>query len=168
MRSVAGRVLGMLADRLSDIRGQGDYVYDLQGRIYLRRFSFDADIEDTPSVFIARRVGGGTERTQKPGAEQLSDMTVVFDVVGVVALNTTTSAAAENLIADLQRALERPDDLFLRGCDGSGRARDLLSQELQIVSIETAQPLDGFPFEVVAVGVQCTWPHKYGDPNHVA
>jgi len=166
MRSVAARILDMLTDRLRDIRGQGDYVYDLQGRIYLRRFSFDADIEDAPTVFIARRVGGGTERVQKPGAEQLSDTTVVFDVVGVVALDSTASVAAENLIADLQRALERPDDLFLRDCDGSGRA--LLSQELQIVSIETAQPLDGFPFEVVAVGVQCTWPHKYGDPNHVA
>lgn len=165
MPSVAGRILLALQARLQDIRGQGGMVSDLQGRVLLQRFGYDVDAEMVPCVFIARRVGGGTTRTLAPGAETLSDTTVVFDVVGVVHRSATSALAGEDLIADMQRALEIESDPFLRD---DCLDKNLLSQELQLVTIDTGPPEDGFEFELVSVGVQCTYPHKYGDPDHVA
>lgn len=161
MPTVARQVLEALVDRLGSINGQGNMVNDLQGRIYLQRFGYDVDIERTPAVFIARRVGGGVERNAQPG-ETTSDTTVVFDVVGVVERNGEAALAMEDLIGDLHRALEVADDPFLAEC-----GRNLLNQELQLVTVETAPPVDGFGFDVVGVGVSCTWPHVYGDPDRV-
>ena len=91
------------------------------------------------------------------------DITVIFDVVGAVKRGAADALAGEALLADLQRALEQPADLYLRDAD---LGRNLLSRELTLVSIET---LDDHPsLELVGVGVACTWPHSYGDPCHVA
>lgn len=162
MPTVARQVLEALVARLESINGQGEMVNDVQGRIYLQRFGYDVDIERTPAVFIARRVGGGVERNALPG-ETTSDTTVVFDVVGVVKRDGEAALAMEDLLGDLHRALEVADDPFLEGECG----RNLLNQELQLVTVETQPPVDGFGYDVVGVGVSCTWPHVYGDPDHV-
>ncbi len=165
MPSVAARILKALHARLLDIRGQGDMVNDLQGRVHLHRFGYDLDAEAAPAVFIARRAGGGTDLVQRPGANLLlHDVTTVYDVVGVVAQGNACSLDGEHLLADIIRALERPDDVFLR-CDALGK--NLLSQELRLVDVQFAELPAGAAFDLVGVGVQCTHPHKYGDPDHV-
>lgn len=166
MPSVAARILLALQARLLEIRGQGAMVNDLQGRVFLRRPSFDAEAEETPAVFLMRRVGGGAQREQRPGENGVgSDTTVIFDAVGLVASTGDSTLAAEHLLADMQRALEIPNDTFLReSCLG----KNLLTQELRLVSIELDPPIDVMPFELVGVGVQCAYPHEYGDPDHVA
>ncbi len=161
--SVAARVLQLLQQRLLAIRGQGDFTLDLQGRVYLKRLRYDAEVEAVPAVFVARRTGGGaTVEGAKPVAPH-SDMLVVFDVVGAVERGGDCALAGEALLADIQRALELPDDLYLRDPE---LARDLLSRELALVTIET---MDEHPsLELVGVGVACAWPHTYGDPSDVA
>lgn len=163
MPSVAARVLCALRDRLLAINGQGAMRNDLQGRVYLRRWAYDANAEALPAVFIARRIGGGTTTEQKPGIGAEGDTTVIYDIVGVVRQDDASALAGEHLIADLQRALERPADLYLRDCEDGV---NLLSQELRLVAIDVGA--EGLAVEVVGVGVQCTWPHRYGDPDHVA
>lgn len=166
MPSVSARILKALHGRLLDIRGQGSMVNDLQGRVFMRRFGYDVDAEQLPAVFIARRVGGGTELVQRPSQSLLlQDMTTVFDVIGVVAQGGDCSLDGEHLLADLIRALEQPDDVYLR-CEALNQ--NLLSQELRLVDVQFAELPIGAPFDLVGVGVQCTHPHKYGDPDHVA
>lgn len=141
-------------------------VNDLQGRVLLRRPSWDMDAEDAPAVFVVRRNGGGTSTYPAPGANStLSDITVIFDVIGVVRASARSTLAGEELLADLQRALEIEADPFLFD---PTLVRNLLSQEMRLVSIELDPPEDGVPFDLVGVGVSCTYPHHYGDPNHVA
>jgi hypothetical protein len=162
MPSVAARIVLALQQRLLCIRGQGSYTHDLQGRVHLRRFTGDAQSDDLPAVYIARRVGGGEATTARPVPPHY-DTTVTFDVVGVVKRSPNVTLAGEALLADIQRALERGDDLFLADAE---TGRNLLAQELAITSVET---LDTDPvLDAVAVGVTCTWPHTYGDPDHVA
>ncbi len=164
MQSVAERVLRALGQRLLAIRG-GDFACDLQDRVYFTRPSYDLPTEMVPAAFIARRPGGGATRQQKPGINVLSDTTVIFDVVGVVARGLDDALAVEQLLADFHRALEVPGDAYLR-CPVL--QRNLLSAEIFLADVDLSPYTDGFPFEVTGVGVQCTWPHKYGDPDHVA
>lgn len=167
MPSVAERIYTALECRLRQIRG-GAYCFDLQGRVFMQRPSYDLDVESTPAVFIAPRPGSGFRAEQRPGTAQFSDMTLTFDVVGIVA-NTKTAPATVNglrLMADLQRALEQPADLFL-SADVDGDTMNLLSQELRMIDAQFETPPDQFPFEVVGIGIECTYPHCYGDPDHV-
>lgn len=164
MPSVAARILKKLKGRLDAIDGSGDFENDLQGRIFLSRPAYDADAEKKPAVFLARRIGGGTTREQAPGKSELSTTTVVFDAIGVIALGNECAVTAEDLLADLHRALEIPDDLYMRD---EQLGKNLLSQELQITDVEFNIPEAEIPVVLVSVSISCTYPHKYGDPDYV-
>lgn len=164
MPSVAARILKKLRDRLDAIDGGVDFNNDLQGRIFLSRPTYDADEERLPAVFLSRRIGGGTTREQTPGKSELSTTTVVFDAIGVIAIGGSCAVDAEDLLADLHRALEVPDDLYLRD---EQLGKNLLSQELQITDVEFNVPEAEIPVVLVSVSISCTYPHKYGDPDYV-
>lgn len=166
MPSVASRILLKLRDRLLTIRGQGRMVHDLQGRVFLRQPSYALDFEPLPAVFIVRRNGGGTTLTPSPSVNETPSVdTVIYDVIGAVPASDETTLAGEELVADLRRALECPKDLFL--FDDSVK-KNLLSEELRLISLELDPPEDARPYDFVGVGVACTYPHRYGDPDHVA
>ncbi|MCR6700853.1 MAG: hypothetical protein NVV68_06775 [Dokdonella sp.] len=125
MPSVAARILTRLQARLLAIRGQGAMVHDLQGRVYLRRPTYDVDAESLPAVFLVRRPSSGTTREQRPGASStLSTTTVIFDAIGLVRADDDSGLQAEHLLADMQRALERPDDVWLRDCGKTSSRRN--------------------------------------------
>jgi hypothetical protein len=165
MPSVAERVLNALAERLDAIRG-GTFNNDLQGRVYLSRPSYNLATEEVPAVFLAPRSGGGFSRERKPGTSELSDTTLVVDVVGVLSTVPDSSIAGLRMLADLQAALEIPADKHLR-VDIDGRSVNLLSDELTIIDIEFVPASDVLPFDHVVLGVQCPFPHTYGDPDNV-
>lgn len=140
-------------------------VNDIQSRVFLRRPTYDLANEELPAIFLTRRVGGGTTREQGPGTSTISSETIViFDAVGIVRADADSGLAAEGLLADMQRALEIAGDTAL--FDRSDR-KNLLSQELQLVSVELDPYLDALPYDMVGVGIQCAYPHVYGDPDCV-
>lgn len=163
MASVAKRILSAIAARLAAIDGTGAMVNDLQGRVYRTRAALDISEADLPAVFIYRR-GGGDERQIVPptnNASTIGTVAITYDVVGVVPAGANAGDAAEDLLADIERALERESDVYLQ--DGG---ENLLQEPLTLVSAE-ADPLpDTFTHEIVIVGVRCVYPHKYGDPDH--
>jgi hypothetical protein len=165
MPSVAERVLTALAERLDAIRG-GSFNNNLQGRVHLSRPSYDLATEDVPAVFLAPRSGGGFSRERKPGTSELSDTTLVVDVVGVLSTVPDSSIAGLRMLADLQAALELPDDLLML-TEIDGKTKGLLCDELTLIDINFASASDDFAFDHVVVGVQCTWRHFYGEPDRV-
>lgn len=163
--SVAARVLLALRARLAAIDGSAAYHFDLADRIHARRPVFDLDAFPPPALFVSRRAGGGEQRTQRPGTHVLTDKTVVFDVIGIVdAAQDCPGVAAEQLLADIERSLELPADLFMSDVD---LAANLLSQPLQLVDPEINDAVSRAEVEAIGVGVRCVWPHTYGDPSHV-
>lgn len=167
MPSVAERIYLALHDRLLDIRG-GAFNHDLQGRVHLARPSYDLTASDYPAVFFAMRQGGfGTVRG--PGTAQHTTTTLTFDAVGIARASDGGShcRAGLRLLADLRRALEVPDDMYLR-TEIDGTPKQLLGDELLIVDAEWEPAPPGFDFDIVGVGIACSYPHKYGDPDHVS
>lgn len=162
MASVAKQILAKLHARLVAIDGTGAFVNNIGDRVEKRRPRYDVDADTLPILFIYRRTGGDT-REVKP-TDPHADVTLVFDVVGLVAVGADSGDAAEDLLADVTRALELASDVYLH--EGS-IGRNLLSQELMLVSADAEPAPPGSKVEVVAVGVRCIYPRKYGDPDHV-
>jgi hypothetical protein len=158
--AVMSKILCALRDRLLTIDGQGEMVNDVQGRVFLRRPTFDSDHERAPSVFLRVR---SITRSQQP-SEGFFDTTVTFDAIGIVKADEDETLAGLEFKADIYRALEIEDDEFLR--DGECEA-NLLNQELAIVDAQIEDLQAASNFDLVGVGVQCTFPQKYGAPNHV-
>lgn len=157
MPSVAKRILSKLVDRLKAIDGTGEFNFNLKNNVLIRRPSYDRD-DCLPAIFIYRRNPDSREHNPELG---FPVHTVIYDVVGLVQRTDTAGEALEDLLADIERALEIPSDLCLR--DG----KNLLGTPLRLVTGETELAPDGSRVEAVSVGVQCTFPHKYGDPNYV-
>lgn len=160
--SVAKQIYKKLIDRLSAINGTGDFINDVESRIYLQRPSYDIENEILPAVFIYRR-SSGDERTDAP-VQAFPEVTVVYDVVGLIKADSTAGYAIEDLLADIERSLEIENDKYL-ATDGG---KNLLSQELRLINGQGAQSQDGKNYEAVAIGVECKFPKKYGDPNYVS
>jgi len=160
--SVAAKILQALQARLLVVDGSETFWHDLTGpkRIQLRRPTYDIDQEGgEPTVFIARRFGTGDERI---GDVDQINRIGIFDVIGLVPSDRDDAGlAAEKLLADLERAMERSDDLFLRD---AASGRNLLAGELTIVdSAIDASFAESF-FEICGFGIVCPWTHVYGDP----
>lgn len=160
MPSVARRIYAALADRLAAIDGSGDMVNNLAGSVFRFKPSHDAEVEAVPAVFVFRREGG-EERSGTPD-DLCIDRTVVFDVLGIVGAGAESGDAAEDLLADIERALEIKTDLYL-----SSGGVNLLIEPLTLLPSEFSLGGDGSKVESVAVGVRCRYPHIYGDPNYV-
>lgn len=158
--AVISKILCALRDRLLSINGQGEMVNNLQGRVFLRRPTYDVEAEQIPAVFLRVR---SITRTQQP-TNGFFDTTVIFDAIGLVKADADETLAGLEMKADMYRALEVEDDQFLK--DGDCGA-NLLNQELAIVDAQVEDLQDAMNFDVAAVGVQCTFPQKYGAPNHV-
>jgi hypothetical protein len=166
--SVAKQILAKLATRLAAIDGTGAMLNDLSGRVFRRRPVYDVDNEPMPAVFITRRGGGDTRTVSSTGSPRrtLSQIEIVFDIVGIVELGEHSGDAAEDLLADIERAIELETDAFI-GAAAAGERPTLLSQELSLVGAQIDPPPPGSNVELIAVGVRCVFPHKYGDPDHV-
>jgi hypothetical protein len=158
-------ILQALACRVRDIRGQGAMISDLQGRVHLSRPSYDLAAESYPAAFVARREGGGTTRDRAPGYASESNVSITFEVAGVIPRGLESGIAAEGLLADFQRAIERADDPFMRD---AALGKNLLAEELFITDVSLEPAPDGSAFEALSVGVVCVYPYRYGDPDHVA
>jgi hypothetical protein len=158
--AVISKILIALRDRLLTIDGQGEMVNDVQGRVLLRRPTFDADSERAPSIFLRVRT---ITRSQQP-SESFFDVTVIFDAIGIVKADEDETLAGLEFKADIYRALEIEGDKFLRDDECNA---NLLNQELAIVDAQLEDLQAASTFDLVGVGVQCTFPQKYGAPNHV-
>lgn len=161
MPTVAARILTALAQRLQAINGRYPYATDVEQRVLLRRPSYDWQ-EGLPAVFVYRKPSE-TQRRGLPNSE-LGDTTVSFGVAGVVRVEDNCAVTIEAILGDIHRALELPNDLYLRD---RTLGRNLLNQPLLITAIDTAPAQDALPFDIVEVTVQCTYPQKYGDPDYV-
>lgn len=160
MPSVARRIRALLEARLLTINGTGEMVYDVGSNVFGYRPTLDTEIEAMPAVFIFRREGG-EERNGTPD-DTCIDKVVIYDVVGIVPAGPGSGDAAEDLLADFERALERPADLYL-----ADAGAELLSEPLVLTPSEFSLGDDASKVESVAVGVRCRYPHIYGDPEYV-
>lgn len=166
--SIAGQVLLRIRDRLLGVNGTNGMVNDVDGRVYLRRVTADSLNDQFPAIYIARRRGGGATRTAAPGLETFWQTQVIFDCVGIVPASEDATIAGENLLADMYRAIEVEDDKFLKTIASDGVTEtNLLTEELVIVDESVDDILASSPLDIVSFGVQCVFPQKYGDPNHV-
>lgn len=167
MPGVARKILAKLFGRLEAIDGSGDFNFDMTGRVFRCRPSYDVLSEGKSGVFISRRFGGDT---RDPVPDQHSGVTVVevvYDVVAIAPeLNGTNEAGdvLEQLKEDIERALEISSDLYLRD-DDSGR--NLLESALQLVSGDGRLAEVWETTELFAVGVRCRYEHVYGNPDVV-
>lgn len=166
--SVAGQILKRLKARLLCVNGTNGMLNDVDGRVYLRRVTADAQHDAFPAIYIARRRGGGATRVVEPGLELTWRTQVIFDVVGIVPAGEDTTLAGENLLADMYRAIEIPSDPWLATIASDGiTPTNLLMEELVVVDEVIDDIVASSPLDVVGFGVQCTFPQKYGDPNNV-
>lgn len=160
--SVAKKILVLLAARLAAIQGGPDFTNTVGARVYRSRFSYDLAVEGVPAIFIARRAGGDSRATAP--SPPFQNVTITFDIVGVVLAGVQSGDAAEDLLADIERAIEIETDKFLLDASTS---KNLLAVELLLVGAQLEAPPEGSKYEAVAVGVQCTFPKRYGDPSYV-
>jgi hypothetical protein len=164
--SVASRIYAALKTRLGAINGVAPYVNDATGRVFACFPSYDVLQEgvsapNSCAIFIFRRPLS-EQRSGRPQDPTIS-VTIVYHIVAVVPSGATAGEALELLLADIERAIEHKDDLYLR----IDAKTNLLSQELVLVGADFTLPEDAFQFESLAIGVQCTFPHVYGDPDNV-
>lgn len=166
--SVAGQVILRLRDRLLRVNGTNGMLNDVQGRVYLRRFNADGDLDALPAIYVRRRLGGGATRIITDGLTLLARTQIILDVIGICAGGEFATIEGENLLADMYRAVEDPDDKYMStlSSDG-GRNTDLLSEELVVVDEQVDEDLAAMPIDVVGIGVQCTFEQTYGAPNNV-
>ena len=159
---MSARVYERLFERLQCINGEGVFITELGRR--LRRGLFDTHLDNGQWVMsFGRRTGpSGEARTDQAGASTYSK-TVVFDAVVSVPRDSDAQAAIENALADIERAIELEDDLFLYD---SQLNRNLLVAELRLEPAQLEIP-EGFDAAFLTVGIPCTFPHQYGDPDHV-
>lgn len=163
MPSVAVRILRALEQRLHAINGIAPMVCDVEDRVLLRRPTYH-ESEGLPAIFVYRKPAGTSRQRQRNS--EIADTTVTFGIAGAVSAECEDATLQlEALLADIHRALEKPADKYLRD---AVLGRNLLSQELVITAIETAEPVAELPFDLVEVSVECVYPQKYGDPDHVA
>lgn len=165
-RTVAGKILFALRDRLLEIRGQGEFVFDLEGRVNLRRVDADLDLPQgsPPECFLYRRLGGGTTRVKSPVDGNFWDVTTIYDVVIVVPASSRSTVEAEEALGDLHRAIEIVGDVYIRDAE---TGFNLLGQELAVVDLQVDDVLAALPYDFVGIGIATTYPHKYGAPNYV-
>jgi len=159
MRSVAERILGVLESRLLLIDGSGEFHMDVARRVFLRRPTYDVDIESLPALFLFR-----LSETRTGSPEDGVEKQVMFGLVGVVASSDRAGIELERLLASAERALEQTDDMYLRDPE---MKKNLLSEALALTTGEIPPPEDGSKIESFSLGIQCTYPHVYGEPEHV-
>jgi hypothetical protein len=159
VRSVAERILCALESRLLAIDGSGAFPASVAGRVFLRRPSYDVDNEPLPALFLFR-----ASETRAGSPEDGIDKQLTFGLVGVVATGDRAGIELERLLAAAERALELSDDKYLRDPETN---KNLLSDALTLTTGEFPPPEDGSKVESFSLGIQCGYPHVYGDPGNV-
>lgn len=164
MSSVSSKILAAIVGRLNAIDGTGLYNFDMRGRVFRCRPRWDL-VGDKLAIFVSRRAGGDA-REQKPGTQSpVSDVTMIYDVIGVapeLEAGAEEGEVLERLLEDIERALEVDDDRFLRDADSG---RNLLCDELILVDGEARLPEAWEDVERICVGVRCVHQHVYGKPE---
>lgn len=165
--SVAGQIVLRLRDRLLRVDGTNGMLNDVAGRVLLRRFNVDADLDRLPLIILRRRLGGGSTRILEEGST-IARTQVIFDAVGFVPGGELATIEGENMLADMYRAIEDPNDKYMSTLSSDGSRRtDLLVEELVVVDEQVDEDLAAMPLDIVGFGIQCTFEQIYGDPNNV-
>ena len=166
MSSVSSKILASLVGRLNAINGAGLYNFDMRGRVFRCRPRWDL-VGDKLAIFVSRRAGGDA-REQKPGPQSpISDVTTIYDVIGVapeLEPGAEEGEVLERLLEDIQRALEIDSDRYMLD---SETGNNLLCDELILVDGEARLPEAWEDVERICVGVRCMHQHVYGRPEVV-
>lgn len=162
MSSVAKRQLQLLFGRLSAIDGNGKFNHDMRGRVFRCKPRHDVVSDGKLAIFISRRVGADQRSTPQDPSDTHSRHTTIWDVMAVAVATTESGDALEDLIEDIERALELPNDLYLQD---PGTGRPLLNLPLALIDAEGDLGDAWADFELAVVGVRCVHPHVYGQPD---
>ena len=148
-------ILYAIVDRLLEIDGTGDYINDLAGNVSIGARQIP---EPLPGATV-RRAGEIKERVSSTQANKATEFTIE---AAIPVDPEKPGEQIEGLHADIERALERPDDLNIYH-PASGK--NLLREDLQITASELneAEASDGF--ETLSVTVVAQYPHRYGKPD---
>jgi hypothetical protein len=164
MQSVSEKELSLLFERLGAIDGTGAFNFDMRDAVFCSKPYHDAVSGLKAAIFIARRNGIDQRVAAKDPSTTNTIVTTIFDVMAIAPVGPLSGMVIEQLLADITRAIELPDDLFLRDPD---TGRNLVQQPIAVVDSEGELGDAWADFEFAVVGVRCVHPHVYGRPDAV-
>lgn len=165
--SATKRIKLAVIELLKAIDGTNGYNTDAGNRVYPHRF---VDQQELPVICVFRT--GTVIQYENNPAGMMVDHVDEFTITGLVAIPSTADAdndVSEDLIADILRAIESPEnDLLATGqTQSNGKPSIFLTRPIQVSEINTNPPEAGAEFEQVTITIKCAHKHKIGDPNYV-
>jgi len=165
--SVTQRKKLALIELMKLIDGSGDYNYDIEDRAFPHLFM---DQKQLPVVAVSW-VDFTRVYDQHPQSQSVThvDQFVIEGLVPIPRDEDSDSSQAEDLVADILRAVESEQFQLLRTgtTQSNGKPAVLLSEPINVIGAEKQDPEPGADFQRVSVNVSCAHLHKIGDPNYV-